>query len=257
MLTAEENVVLPLSIAGEKPDPAWLDELLGKTGLAASAARTGRRSSPGGEQQRVAIARALVTKPTILFADEPTGNLDSKTGGEILELVRDSVDTYGQTIVMVTHEARAAVDRRPHPLPRRRADRPGAQGRDRRRTCSSVMSHAQLVILVALKGLLGRKLRAVLTALAIVLGVAMISGTYVLTDTIKAAFNTVFTTGLREHRRRHQRQERDRRQRTTTTACAPSFPESLLAKVRKLPGVAAADGRHRRPRARSSAATAR
>ena len=108
MLDAEENVVLPLSIAGEKPDKAWLEELLEKTGLAK---RRSHRPSElsGGEQQRVAISRALITKPTILFADEPTGNLDSKTGGEILDLIRDSVDTYGQTIVMVTHEARAAV----------------------------------------------------------------------------------------------------------------------------------------------------
>jgi putative ABC transport system ATP-binding protein len=107
MLDAEENVLLPLSIAGEKADKAWLDELLGKTGLAA---RRSHRPSElsGGEQQRVAISRALITRPTILFADEPTGNLDSKTGGEILDLVRDSVDSYGQTIVMVTHEARAA-----------------------------------------------------------------------------------------------------------------------------------------------------
>src|SRR5579884_1085236 len=107
MLDAEENVVLPLSIAGEKADKAWLEELLGKMGLAER-----RRHRPselsGGQQQRVAIARALVTRPTILFADEPTGNLDSKTGGEILELLRDSVDSYGQTTVMVTHEARAA-----------------------------------------------------------------------------------------------------------------------------------------------------
>jgi putative ABC transport system ATP-binding protein len=107
MLTAEENVVLPLSIAGEKPERAWLDELLAQTGL------TDRRKHrpaelSGGQQQRVAIARALVTRPTILFADEPTGNLDSKTGGEILELMRASVDSYGQTTVMVTHEARAA-----------------------------------------------------------------------------------------------------------------------------------------------------
>ncbi|HZC31559.1 MAG TPA: ABC transporter ATP-binding protein [Gaiellaceae bacterium] len=107
MLSAEENVVLPLSIAGEKAEKAWLDELLGKTGLAR---RRSHRPSElsGGEQQRVAIARALVTRPTILFADEPTGNLDSKTGGEILQLIRDSVDSYGQTTVMVTHEARAA-----------------------------------------------------------------------------------------------------------------------------------------------------
>ena len=107
MLDVEENILLPLSIAGEKPDRAWLDELLGKTGLAD---RSSHRPSElsGGQQQRVAIARALVTKPTILFADEPTGNLDSKTGGEILDLLRDSARDYNQTIVMVTHEARAA-----------------------------------------------------------------------------------------------------------------------------------------------------
>ena len=107
MLDAEENVVLPLSIAGEKPDKSWLDSLLGQMGLAE---RRKHRPSElsGGQQQRVAIARSLVTRPTILFADEPTGNLDSKTGGEILELMRASVDAFGQTTVMVTHEARAA-----------------------------------------------------------------------------------------------------------------------------------------------------
>jgi putative ABC transport system ATP-binding protein len=108
MLDAEENVVLPLTIAGEKADPAWLDSLLDQVGL--SDRRKHRPSElSGGQQQRVAIARALVSKPTILFADEPTGNLDSKTGGEILELVRSSTDAYGQTTVMVTHEARAAA----------------------------------------------------------------------------------------------------------------------------------------------------
>ncbi len=107
MLTAEENVLLPLSIAGEKPDAGWLDELLARTGL--SPRRTHRPAElSGGEQQRVAISRALVTKPTILFADEPTGNLDSKTSGEILDLLRGSVDSYQQTIVMVTHDPRAA-----------------------------------------------------------------------------------------------------------------------------------------------------
>jgi putative ABC transport system ATP-binding protein len=108
MLNAEENVVLPLSIAGTKPDNEWLDDLLGKTGL--KNRRSHRPSElSGGQQQRVAIARALVTRPTIIFADEPTGNLDSKTSGEILELMRDSVDSYGQTTVMVTHDARAAA----------------------------------------------------------------------------------------------------------------------------------------------------
>ena len=108
MLTAEENVVLPLSIAGEDPDKAWMEELLTKTGL--KDRRTHRPSElSGGQQQRVAIARALVSRPAIVFADEPTGNLDSKTSGEILDLMRDSVDTLGQTTVMVTHEARAAA----------------------------------------------------------------------------------------------------------------------------------------------------
>jgi putative ABC transport system ATP-binding protein len=108
MLTAEENVVLPLSIASEKPEPKWLEELLTSMGLAE---RRKHRPSElsGGQQQRVAIARALVSRPTILFADEPTGNLDSKTSGEILELLRHSVTEYGQTTVMVTHEARAAA----------------------------------------------------------------------------------------------------------------------------------------------------
>jgi putative ABC transport system ATP-binding protein len=107
MLTAEENVVLPLSIASTKPEGTWLEELLDATGLADR--RLHRPSElSGGQQQRVAIARALVSRPTILFADEPTGNLDSRTGGEILELLRHSVTTYGQTTVMVTHEARAA-----------------------------------------------------------------------------------------------------------------------------------------------------
>ena len=108
MLTAEENVVLPLSIAGEKPDKEWVDELIEKIGL--TDRRKHRPSElSGGQQQRVAIGRALVSKPTIVFADEPTGNLDSTTSGEILELLRNSVDSYGQTTVMVTHDARAAA----------------------------------------------------------------------------------------------------------------------------------------------------
>jgi putative ABC transport system ATP-binding protein len=108
MLSAEENVTLPLSIAGEKPSSEWLEELLEATGL------TDRRSHrpaelSGGQQQRVAVARALVSRPTVLFADEPTGNLDSQTSGEILGLLRGAVDTYGQTTVMVTHDPRAAT----------------------------------------------------------------------------------------------------------------------------------------------------
>jgi len=107
MLTAEENVVLPLTIAGEKVDKEWLEQLLASVGL-----QDRRKHRPselsGGQQQRVAIARALVSKPTVVFADEPTGNLDSKTGGEILELLRQAVQEGGQTTVMVTHDPRSA-----------------------------------------------------------------------------------------------------------------------------------------------------
>ena len=107
MLTAEENVLLPLSIAGEKPDPEFFEDLVKRVGLGD---RRSHRPSElsGGQQQRVAIARALVSKPTVVFADEPTGNLDSKTGGEILELLRQSAEELGQTMVMVTHDAHAA-----------------------------------------------------------------------------------------------------------------------------------------------------
>jgi len=108
MLSAEENVLLPLSIAGEKVDRNWFSELIGKVGLADRLKHRPAELS-GGQQQRVAIGRALVSRPTVVFADEPTGNLDSTTGGEILELLRDSVDSYGQTTVMVTHESRAAA----------------------------------------------------------------------------------------------------------------------------------------------------
>jgi len=107
MLSAEENIVLPLTIAGEKAERGWLDELLQTLGLADRRKHRPAELS-GGQQQRVAIARALVSKPSVVFADEPTGNLDSKTSGEILELLRHAVESTGQTIVMVTHDARAA-----------------------------------------------------------------------------------------------------------------------------------------------------
>jgi putative ABC transport system ATP-binding protein len=108
MLTAAENIALPLKLAGETPDREWLAELAENVGL--SDRLTHRPSElSGGQQQRVAVARALVSRPSVMFADEPTGNLDSTTSGEILALLRDSVDTLGQTTVMVTHDAHAAA----------------------------------------------------------------------------------------------------------------------------------------------------
>jgi putative ABC transport system ATP-binding protein len=108
MLTAEENILLPLSIAGRRPDRDWYEQLVGKVGLGD---RLGHRPSEmsGGQQQRVAVARALVSRPTVVFADEPTGNLDSTTSAEILTLLRTSVDDLGQTTVMVTHDPQAAA----------------------------------------------------------------------------------------------------------------------------------------------------
>jgi putative ABC transport system ATP-binding protein len=108
MLSAEDNIVLPLSIAGERPEPTWVDEVIGKVGLGDRRSHRPAELS-GGQQQRVAVARALVSRPTILFADEPTGNLDSTMSEEILAVMRDTVDSYGQTTVMVTHDASAAA----------------------------------------------------------------------------------------------------------------------------------------------------
>jgi putative ABC transport system ATP-binding protein len=107
-LTALENITLPDALAGRKPDPAWLDTVVGTVGL-----RDRLRHRPnelsGGQQQRVAVARALAARPRIVFADEPTGNLDSRAGAEILSFMRKAVDDLGQTIVMVTHDPVAAA----------------------------------------------------------------------------------------------------------------------------------------------------
>jgi putative ABC transport system ATP-binding protein len=106
-LTAEENITLPIDIAGAKVDRDWFDLVVGTVGLADRLTHRPSELS-GGQQQRVACARAMVTRPAIIFADEPTGNLDSKSGAEVLGFLRRSVDEFGQTIVMVTHDAHAA-----------------------------------------------------------------------------------------------------------------------------------------------------
>ena len=239
MLTAAENIVLPLKLAGVKPDQAWLDELVASVGLTD---RLDHRPSElsGGQQQRVAVARALVSRPSVMFADEPTGNLDSTTSGEILGLLRDSVDTLGQTTVMVTHDAHAAAI----------ADRvlfladgdivrdlgPSTRARDPRDARAGERS----MIGVALKGLAGRKIRALLTALAVVIGVSMVSGTYILTDTMQKSFNGLFTASYDKTdaviQRQGDRQGLHQRQRRHHPRVAP----------RRGPGAARGRGRRRR-----------
>ena len=164
MLTAEENILLPLELGGAKMDKDWNDSIIERVGL--SDRRKHRPSElSGGQQQRVAIARALISRPTVVFADEPTGNLDSSTSHEILELLRESVENLGQTFVMVSHDPQASAI----------ADRTlfladGLIVRELgKATAHEVLKTMEQVerqvIRVALRGLLGRKLRATLTAI--------------------------------------------------------------------------------------------
>ena len=237
MLTAEENILLPLEIAGSRPDAGWHEEVMQKVGL--TERRTHRPAElSGGQQQRVAVARAVVAKPVVMFADEPTGNLDSRTGAEILGLLRDTVDSLGQTTVMVTHDPQAAAI----------ADRvlflddghvvrdqtalygardPGDDGR-----AGGAMRR------VALKGLAFRKVRALLTALAVVLGVAMVSGTYVLTDSIQRAFDGIFTGSYQDT----SAVISGKQVVEFSTTGKATVPESLLQTVRGVEGVQQAEG---------------
>ncbi len=135
-LSAKENILLPLTLAGEQPDQAWFDTIVQTVGLANRIDNLPSQLS-GGQQQRVAVARALVPRPDIVFADEPTGALDSRTGMEILSFMREAVDNSGQTIVMVTHDPHAAsyannvlfladgqiIDEMPNPTAERVLDR--------------------------------------------------------------------------------------------------------------------------------------
>jgi len=107
VLNAEENILLPLSIAGRAPDRAWFDQLVDTVGIRDRLTHRPAELS-GGQQQRVAVARALISRPAVVFADEPSGNLDSKASNDVLQLLREAVDTFHQTVVMVTHDAHAA-----------------------------------------------------------------------------------------------------------------------------------------------------
>ena len=242
MLNAEENIRLPLELAGDKIDEAWVEEVIKRTGL--DDRRTHRPSElSGGQQQRVAIARALASRPTVIFADEPTGNLDSHTSAEILDLLREMVTNYGQTTVMVTHDAHAAAIADRSSSSRTAASSRSCSGAEAGQILRAMEEVEPAMIRVALRGPRRAASSApTLTAFAIILGVATGElAPYVLTDTIDKAFDNIFT---------------DSRQGSSVVisgksafdltddsgATAPPLNESLLQTVREQPDVAAAEG---------------
>ena len=237
MLTAAENIVLPLKLAGAKPDQAWLDEIVAAVGLRE---RLGHRPSElsGGQQQRVAVARALVSRPSVMFADEPTGNLDSTTSGEILALLRSSVDTL-RPDDRHGHARRARRrHRRPRAVPRRRRHRARPRSVLRARRARDARGGQRAMIAVALKGLAGRKVRALLTAFAVVIGVSMVSGTFILTDTMQKTFDGLFAASYEDT----DAVIAGKQIVETSTSGAAPVPAGLLAQVRALPEVEAAAG---------------
>ncbi len=206
--------------------------------LSATAARTGPRELSGGQQQRVAVARALVRTPAVVFADEPTGNLDSKSSAEVLGLLRRAVDEFGQTVVMVTHDSDAAaiadrlIELADGRIVRDEAVVPGVL---------DLLSVPHRDDQVVFRGLGARKLRTALTALAVVLGVAMISGHLRPDGHDRQASSDVFQTASQGvDVVRHGASRRGSRQRPGPS---PPIDESLLAKVQAVDGVASADGR--------------
>ena len=229
-LTAKENILLPLSIAGRKPDSEWYDAVIGTVNLADRLDHRPNQLS-GGQQQRVAVARALTSRPDIVFADEPTGNLDSRSGAEVLGLLQQCARSFGQTIVMVTHDPVAAATptgwsswptaaspesstpRRDEAVQQDADDGTRGLARRRRRlTCSGR----------AWKSLLGRKMRLLMSTFAIVLGVAFVAGTMIFTDTLNKSFVAIFEQ-LGRRRRRTPAGEADN-QDTQTTLTMPGEP---------------------------------
>ena len=237
VLDARENVLLPLSIAHRRVDSAWFDQLVTTMGIAD---RLGHRPAElsGGQQQRVAVARALVSRPAVVFADEPTGNLDSKASQEVLTLLRSAVDDLGQTVVMVTHDAHAAsfADRLVL-LADGHVAHDGAAG-----TAEAVLDLVKevgLMLRAMWRGFVSRKVRVGLTAIAVALGVALMAGTYILTDTINASFASIFdstTAGISAVVSPHEALG-DQNMAQISPITGP-----MLAKVRDVPGVAKAAG---------------
>ena len=201
-LTAEENITLPLDIAGKKPDAAWLAQVVQAVGLADRLHHRPAELS-GGQQQRVACARALVSRPDVVFADEPTGNLDSKSGAEVLAFLQRSAREFGQTVVMVTHDPVAAgyADRVVFLADGLLVDSMERADRQEGPRPDEALRRGRLMLRATLRSLLARKLRLALSGLAIVLSVSFISGTYVLTDTMGRVFDDLFAGVNTQHRR--------------------------------------------------------
>ena len=233
-LTAAENITLPMKLAGRKPDAAWLDTVVETVGLGH---RLGHRPSElsGGQQQRVAVARALASRPQIILADEPTGNLDSRTGAEILAFMRSAVRELGQTIVMVTHDPVAAVLRRPRGVPRRRSHRRRARRPHVRfRVRPHEVPGRLIMFSLVLNSIRANKARFFLTGVAVMLGVAFMTGTLVLTDTIKKSYDDVAANVYKSSRRRRavRPPRRRRRRRATSGAPSPRRPSTGSARSR-------------------------
>ena len=240
MLTAEENIVLPLELAGGK-----VDEGVGRLGD-----REGRPGRPAQAPPLRALGRAAAARghrpcARLQAHGRLRGRADRQPrlddGQEILDLLRESVETLGQTFVMVSHDPQGDGHRRPHALPRRRPDRQGTRQGDGARGRADDGGSEPAVIRVALRGLLGRKLRATLTAVAIILGVAMMSGTFVLTDTIDKAFSTIFDESYAETDVVVSGKGADISFQGHE-AEAPPIDESLVAEVNALPDVEMASG---------------
>ncbi len=197
-LSAEENILLPLSLAGRKPDREWFDQVVDSVGLRP---RLGHRPSEmsGGQQQRVACARALVSKPSIVFADEPTGNLDSTSSGEVLGFLRRSVDEFGQTVVMVTHDPVAAsytdrivfladgkiVDEL------RKPDRDADPREDGSPAGRRGAEGGRLMLRLTWRNLLARKVRLLMSTLAIVLGIGFLAGVMTFSTGLNSTFDNI------------------------------------------------------------------
>ena len=243
-LTALENITLPTTLAGRKPDKEWLDQVVHTVGLSN---RLQHRPSElsGGQQQRVAVARALASQPSIIFGDEPTGNLDSRTGAEILSFMRSAVRDLGQTIVMVTHDPAAAsyaervifladgsiVDEMTSPTARA-----GARPHEALRGVIAMFR-------TTLKTLAARKLRLFTTSFAVLLGVAFMAGTLVLTDTIGKTFDKLFADvnkGTDAYVRAEVAFDSE-----WFGAQRPRLDTSLIDEINHVEGVAEAEGTHR------------